>query len=389
MPPMPSMLRMFPGTMMARNNGQRFQIKSNMHPDRCLTLQNFFGTYVANPQTKRNDFIPVAFLAPCKRNNPAQMFQHMADGKLEANGRCVSTLATTDKRAYPNGDPCEEHAILEKAGTILFGLRCDPNPNDYQTWIVGNGLIKSGCPHGYYIAHDERFFALSGRDNYGDMVLAKFAKNETTIAHNIAQAPFDILNVFVGDDLRHRILNHGCWCGKFNQQPRQYFGGSNTADDLDKLCKKWSMTRRCNREQGGACFHQVIDEEDTYTFSQDSLDRPWNGDYSCGEAPGHLNGDNPCKVANCRIDVKFAEEIADFFFDYPDWEEIEATEDLCHGDYGVDQVISGMTRRLATRSGSQPDSKTEDVTEMESTLSINAPASICVGEAPFLEFKRV
>ena len=94
-----------------------------MHPDRCLTLQNFFGTYVANPQTKRNDFIPVAFLAPCKRNNPAQMFQHMADGKLEANGRCVSTLATTDKRAYPNGDPCEEHAILEKAGTILFGLR--------------------------------------------------------------------------------------------------------------------------------------------------------------------------------------------------------------------------------------------------------------------------
>ena len=100
-----------------------------------------------------------------------------------------------------------------------------------------------------------------------------------------------------------------------------------------------------------------------------------------------MNGDNPCKVANCRIDVKFAEEIADFFFDYPEWEEIEGTEDLCHGDYGIDQVVSGMSRKLEIRMGDQ--SETDQVKEMESSLDISAPANSCVGEAPFLEFRRL
>ena len=86
-------------------------------------------------------------------------------------------MATTDKNIYASGDPCDVHSNLEKAGTVLFGLACDSEENNYQKWVFSGGLIKSGCPHGFFITHDERFFALSGKDNYGDMVLARFAQN--------------------------------------------------------------------------------------------------------------------------------------------------------------------------------------------------------------------
>ena len=64
------------------------------------------------------------------------------DGKLEAAGRCLTPMATTDKNVYPSGDPCDSHSDLEKAGTILFGLACDAQPNDYQKWVMSEGMIQ-------------------------------------------------------------------------------------------------------------------------------------------------------------------------------------------------------------------------------------------------------
>ena len=194
-----SLLRFFNSGIINKNNPTRFQIKSNLHPDRCLTLQQIYGSYVVNPQTSRDDFIPIAFLSPCTNSNPAQMFSHTPDGKLEAAGRCLTPMATTDKNIYPSGDPCDVHTSLELAGTVLFGLACDSEENNYQKWVFSGGLIKSGCPHGYFITHDERFFALSGKDNYGDMVLARFANGDLNgisgIKHPMHHSNFNMSQV--------------------------------------------------------------------------------------------------------------------------------------------------------------------------------------------------
>ena len=52
------------------------------------------------------------------------------------------------------------------------------------------------------------------------------------------------------------IVNHGCWCGKLNNNHLypELLGGSQPVDELDEICRDWFMCRHCNDKLvGGSC----------------------------------------------------------------------------------------------------------------------------------------
>ena len=94
------------------------------------------------------------------------------------------------------------------------------------------------------------------------------------------------------------ILNHGCHCSSLNGTGP---GGPDYLDEVDKLCKKWKMLRRCARIEGGACYYQASNKMQTYYRvygDEDPSSRVCQ--------PGDLNG---CEGAMCAIDSEMIIEL--------------------------------------------------------------------------------
>ena len=102
-----------------------FQLKLNGPGNRCITLQNYYGTYIIDPVTKQEKFTPVAFMTECNSKNRAQFFCWNQYFQLVAARRCLAPMATKDKSNYPTGDPCSINKKMPGAGAILFSAPCD------------------------------------------------------------------------------------------------------------------------------------------------------------------------------------------------------------------------------------------------------------------------
>jgi len=93
------------------------------------------------------------------------------------------------------------------------------------------------------------------------------------------------------------ILNHGCHCSSLSGNGP---AGPDYLDEVDKLCKKWKMLRRCARIEGGACFyHASVKKQSFYrVYGDEDLNKVCQ--------PGDLNG---CEGAMCAIDSEMIIEL--------------------------------------------------------------------------------
>ena len=134
-------------------------------------------------------------------------------------------------------------------------------------------------------------------------------QNDTNIFRTFQTYPYQmqaaattILTTFVSDfNFVSELLDHGCWCAKFNPDSNlAVLGGNVLVDELDHICKNWQQARRCTRYPGQIC--ENYGSGDFYEI-----------DFNV--SPGYVldtkictNGD-ACLKQTCEIDVWFLHEI--------------------------------------------------------------------------------
>ena len=66
----------------------------------------------------------------------------------------------------------------------------------------------------------------------------------------------EILSYYLLPDQLTSLSQHGCWCAKILNLPllNHLRGGANSVDDLDHICKQWSIATKCIHSLGQNCY---------------------------------------------------------------------------------------------------------------------------------------
>ena len=118
-------------------------------------------------------------------------------------------------------------------------------------------------------------------------------------------------NALFVDSLHNQVLSHGCWCAHLAAPEENDFQGVDIEDDLDYICKRWFMARKCLSAANGVCEGERLKE--TYTVAFDSEKCPFDGQTACGSdvVNSGLNEDF-CNQGICEVDTYYAAEIRDY-----------------------------------------------------------------------------
>ena len=97
-----------------------------------------------------------------------------------------------------------------------------------------------------------------------------------------------------------KIIDHGCWCAKFNPESLPFgLGGSTTVDELDSICKQWAHSRWCTHvENFGVCQGYTRDMELNYTITSFN-------DINDSFCPDQ----DSCLSQTCQIDTWFIKQL--------------------------------------------------------------------------------
>lgn len=335
--------------------------------------------------------------------DPGQLFEFNADSQLIAdNDLCVSTLPINTNIHGSDLDPCGTWLNYSEAGSYLFAIDClTPGSavnSDYQnfSYNVVTGQFQSACPHNLKIGSvqdvhgrlnafltntnsDDTFASaqVNSIDKNSDagqsfeataIIIAtnqmnddSSGQNAINIEQNKRQAVVQILSEFLTTNDAQEVSQHGCWCSKIMGSNPDFAG--DPVDNIDRLCKEWSVTRRCNSlENGGSCPRSTYNPKNLGNLINYTIKRaPTNAGkiFSCETIENNLDN---CLKDSCLIDATYAVAI---------YEAIEIEIDNNGGWNGISQNDSQCAR---SESGN---------------VSGNTFDLMCAGQAPILEIERL
>lgn len=102
------------------------------------------------------------------------------------------------------------------------------------------------------------------------------------------------------------ILNHGCWCGSFNENHsnQENLGGQIAVDRLDELCRDWAKARfRSDRHQHGTCRRAKADKRKNH-YMLDLKKKVYLSTCLPGVSVGNKKL-SKCEKEDCEIDRKY------------------------------------------------------------------------------------
>jgi len=102
------------------------------------------------------------------------------------------------------------------------------------------------------------------------------------------------------------ILNHGCWCGSFNENHSNQanLGGQIALDRLDELCRDWAKARfRSDRHQHGTCRRAKADKRKNH-YMLDLKKKVYLSTCLPGVSVGNKKL-SKCEKEDCEIDRKY------------------------------------------------------------------------------------
>ena len=117
--------------------------------------------------------------------------------------------------------------------------------------------------------------------------------DETSTPIKFSESAEIILSKFLADETFNSVLEHGCWCrGLRNSEdmPWEDWHGPAVVDELDLVCKRWYMARRCIVSPWGQCENDPM--TGSYDVGFDAENCPFKGDFYCGVEVG-LSDINP------------------------------------------------------------------------------------------------
>ena len=80
---------------------------------------------------------------------------------------------------------------------------------------------------------------------------------EVEVAKDFKESGKQILNYYLNDTFYEQVLGHGCWCStldRSNIDPSEVdWHGPKVVDEVDYLCKRWYMARKCIVSKDGVC----------------------------------------------------------------------------------------------------------------------------------------
>lgn len=126
------------------------------------------------------------------------------------------------------------------------------------------------------------------------------AQNTLEIDYNLQNGAIQLFMNFIQDPgFAVQLLNHGCWCSKFNiyNSDQAALGGSTTSDEIDLICKKWAQARKCSKNQ----CELLPFPGDTYQI-----------DYTTGVSDAVCPDTDDCLSLSCQIDMFYMNQILDF-----------------------------------------------------------------------------
>ena len=167
------------------------------------------------------------------------------------------------------------------------------------------------CPHNHIVSEAFPFTVLAAEDNMPGGVFNYRFGQEVQISQNFKSAGIEVLAYYLNNQTYSQVLSHGCWCAHLAAPDENDFQGVDIEDDLDYICKRWFMARKCLAAANGVCEGERL--RDTYTISFESEKCPWEGNTACGSdvINSGLNED-VCNQGICEVDTYYANEIRDY-----------------------------------------------------------------------------
>ena len=270
---------------------------------KCLTFSDTIAMTAYNPALNTSAIYPQVTWDTCNdninSNKPQQMFEYnMKTGQIinVANHLCLTPLPISNS-FHVNLDYCDfwrnGNQELTGAGTYLFQVECidenlivnatdaanNNNNNDFYgfqqfTFDPIEQSFASNCAHGLKLgitgqemtsgdsdlddnieSSNYKAFLTSNSDSFSTAMVATgfniSLTNQVPINQYRTDAVNDILYEILGSNAAQEVVQHGCWCSKISGF-RPEFAGQHV-DELDRLCKEWSIKRRCNGMVGGSC----------------------------------------------------------------------------------------------------------------------------------------
>jgi len=313
---------------LVRQSDGKFQILNN---ETCLTLQTSGSTYLAtDPTTQLQSFYPIAEYLPCDVTNEQQWFEINANSQLEADNFCLTPLPI-DLSTHANLDSCDTWTSFSGVGSYLFSLPCDVADSSQVFTFMSSGyfvdgkssIFQSGCAHGLFLGATGSRSILTGQSNTfptAEIVTGIVTTPDLSVELESKFGANTILDSLLSDDQLDDLLNHGCYCQRYN---RAYTLTNTLApkpvDGLDRICKKWAQMRRCNKIAGGSCAG--YDMNNNYAISQ-FVDIAGVTQFECD------NSDN-CMDDSCVIDMTFGLEVLEFLEGNPTFTPSMTTVNEC------------------------------------------------------------
>lgn len=340
--------------------------------------------------------------------------------------KCLTPLPLT--KFHTNLHNCDTWTGFEGAGTYLFLVDCNEEnvddgiqPNQQYHYDHKNDLFSSKCSHGLNLGSVEdingglKAFLTGSVNTFPSARIAeniilpkKIGKtwnddnNDSSqeevgddndaveivdITQNRKSAINEILEEFLSDINIQKISNHGCWCSKITGLNPDFAGKA--VDNLDYLCKEWSMSRRCNTLKGGSCPKNKVAQDsmipnsliydDNYTVKKitaqalsvfNNQDTQAFSEYTCDTTE---NNNSNCLSDSCKIDVKYAYEISQMLEDLGNnWQFQQEDSNSCHREkVTLEDLTNGI-------------SENDDLSGLGENFE-----RICVGTAPNLSISSV
>jgi hypothetical protein len=383
----------------------------------CITSDNGFTTISVTPNHKQCNKSPEqtthAQMDECRPQDKHQCFYYNENKQqiFDIDGFCLTLLAP-NKKDFDGDCTLKENRACAKDnsnpnfGGIVYRLPCDVRGPVWQRWSFDEGVIRSGCGHGYVIVDSSPFLKVANQNHLDNSFVLDFGESYFTIEAKFPINAPQIASAIIDEpETEMNIFTHGCWCSRLGGAI-DHIGG-NPVDELDIICHDWANARKCVTIEGGSCHKQVIDHGVTYSILKKYNTCPFNLQYwnpksnkpqpnkydifSCGDVPNHINpsefgGENGCLKDLCIIDKSYTYRIQNFIQNNPKWKPSTDQEFNKCTPAPPPKVIS-----LSDMGNSIADSLNNRLSEASSLLQVSdetqevkipAPRKLCIGQAP-------
>lgn len=356
---------------------ESIQIKSDN--DLCLSYDETKVSVGYNPVISTFSIYPLITWEACNNVTNDQLFEFNSHDQLihktiDNSELCVTPLAVGN--SHLNLDPCDIWNDFTGAGTYLFAIECqtDPNIENYQKFSYNSieQTFISQCSHNFKIGSvltsdgELRSFLTDDYDSFdsseiieiddsshneiingqnGEILIPSDSIFQIQISQPKDKAFIQVASEFLTSDEFTELYNHGCWCSRIFGNNLDFAG--NSIDALDQLCKEWAQTRRCNELTGSTCDDKITygrKNQLSYTMIRDI-----NLNTIDCELDINLNSQtDDCLKDSCLIDTMYATSISQYLSANTNWNKVVMSSVQCPQGLAanVDKSCSGTAPNL-------------------------------------------